>query len=369
MPVTTDRAAWRILPLVALLLLAGSARAADGPRWRLDFGPYGGYYDFDPSTQFQDGAMGGLRLGLHRDSWFRFEAGFDEVYTKRKPVGNAARQIALSVHGRIEPQWWTVAPSALAGVGFVLFDDSNNPDAFSEGYDFGAGLAWRVSPSWRLRTDFVMRYQKFRIRDPELPVDDPDALTDPVGMWGRALRIGAFYDFPTHHRDGTVAEHPLELGAYAGYWDFDEVFRYEDDAVLGLRGGVQMLRWLTLEVELDQITTSNTRTGAWSQTISFAIHGLVEPFSMRRWQPGLLTGVAFMGLDNRLDFDSVNEGFDIGPTLRLRTSDRLSLRADALLRYQSVRVNSLAEDGSFLPDEEIDYVWSYGIRVGVGFAL
>lgn len=336
--------------------------------WRLDFGPYAGYYDFDGLTQFEDGAMGGLRLGIHRDSWFRFEAGFDEVYTRREPAGNAARQITLAVHGRIEPQWWRLAPSAFAGLGFVIFDDSDNPDAFSEGYDLGAGLAYRLADSWRLRADFVTRYQQFRVRDAGLPIDDPGALSGPTGTWGRTYRIGAFYDLPSQ-RGGKPANYPVELGVYAGYWNFSSVFRYEDDAVIGLRGSAGVLRWMAFEIELDQITTSNKRTDEWSQSISFAIHGLFEPLGGERWRPGFLAGVAFMGLDNRLAFDTISEGFDFGPTLRLRANDRISLRGDWLLRYQSVRVGGTNDDGSFLPSDEIDYVWSYGIRLGASFGI
>ena len=344
------------------------AAAPPGTGWRIDFGPYAGYYDFDSTTQFEDGGMAGLRLGIHRDSWFRFETEFDEVYTRREPAHNAARQITLAVHGRFEPQWWRLAPSGLLGLGFVMLDDSELPDAFGEAYDMGLGLAYRVSSSWRLRADFMMRYQRFQIRDPGLPVDDPAARSEPVGLWARSIRIGAFYDFPAE-RDEQPVRYPVELGLYAGYWNFNSVYRYQDDAVFGLRGGVGLFSWMSLQVELDQITTSNKRTNEWAQTISFAMHGLFEARAGARWRPGVLVGVAFMGLDNQLDFDGVSEGFDVGPSLRLRSSERISLQGDVLLRYQSVRVNTFNQDGTPAFDDAIDYVWSYGIRLGVNIAL
>jgi hypothetical protein len=350
--------------LAAILVGPVDAGAQDDDGWRIDFGPYLGYYTFDDATQFKDGGLFGFRLGVHRDHWFRFEAEFDEVYTSREPAGNAARQITLAVHGRFEPQHWRFAPSAFLGLGLVMFDDSDNPDAFGEGYDLGVGLAFRMTDSWRLRADYMARYQNFRVRDPNYPIDDPAALSSPTDLWGSSVRLGAFYDLPTEH-NGAPAHYPLEFGAYAGYWNFSSTFRYQDDAVLGLRGGVGILRWFSLQLELDQITTSNERTNEWAQTISFAMHGLVEARAGATWRPGLLFGVAFMGVDNTDDIDTISEGFDLGPTLRLRGNDRIGMQADMLFRYQSVRVNGVDEDGIPTANPEVDYVWSYGIRLGV----
>ena len=342
--------------------------ASDDAGWRIDFGPYLGYYDFDPVTQFDDGAMAGLRLGIHQDGWFRFETEFDEVYTRREPVGNAARQITLAAHGRFEPQRWRLAPSALLGIAFVMFDDSDNPDAFSEAYDLGLGLTFRVSGSWSLRTEYMMRYQRFRVRDASLPIDDPAATSELIDLWGSSIRLGAFYQFPTERNDQPTS-YPIEFGLYAGYWSFNSVFRYQDDAVLGLRGRVGMFRWMSLQLELDQITTSNERTDDWAQTISFAMHGLFEARPEARWRPGILAGVSFMGADNRIAFDAISEGFDIGPSLRLCGSSRLSLQGDVLLRYQSVRVNDTDQNGFPTADGAVEYVWSYGIRLGVNVEL
>lgn len=354
-----------------LILLAfghGNARAQDDAGWRIDFGPYLGYYTFDEATQFNDGGLFGFRLGVHRDHWFRFEAEFDEVYTTRSPAGNAARQITIAVHGRFEPRTWRFAPSAFFGLGLVMFDDSERPDAFGEGYDVGVGLAFRMTDSWRLRADYMARYHSFRVRDPNYPIDDPAALSSPTDLWGSSFRLGAFYDLPTE-RGGAPVRYPLEFGVYAGYYNFSSTFRYQDDVVLGLRGGVGIVSWFTLQLELDQITTSNERTNEWAQTISFAMHGLVEGRAGATWRPGLLFGVAFMGIDNTDNIDTISEGFDIGPSLRLRGNDRIGVQADALFRYQSVRVNGVDEDGFPTADSEIDYVWSYGLRLGVNVAF
>ena len=76
-----------------------------------------------------------------------------------------------------------------------------------------------------------------------------------------------------------------------------------------------------------------------------------------------------MGLDNTDDIDTISEGFDIGPTLRMRGNHRVGMQADAVFRYQSVRVNGVDDSGIPIPDPEIDYVWSYGIRLGVNVAF
>lgn len=353
--------------LLTLLILCSCALPASAQEeWRIDFGPYLGYYDFDEITSFEDGGLFGFRMGIHRDGWFRVEGEFDEVYTSREPVGNAARQITLAIHGRIEPQSWRVAPSALVGVGMVMLDDSDNPDAFGEGYDLGIGLAWRLSASWRIRGEYLARYQRFRVRDPEAPIDDPEAGSEREDLWGHGYRIGAFYDFP-QERDGKPATYPLGLGVYAGYWNFSSAFSYEDDAVFGVRGEVGPWPWFTLQLELEQITTSNKRTDDWAQAIAFAMHGLAEMRTDQTWRPGLLFGVSFMGLDSTGDIDSISEGFDLGPSLRVFGNDRVGMQLDWLFRYQSVRVNrAIEEEGE---TDEVDYVWSSGARLGVNVAF
>jgi len=358
--------------LVVLLCLTAPftprAATADDTPWRIDFGPYLGHYDFDAITGFEDGPVVGLRLGIHSGGWFRFEAEFDEVYTRRLPAENAARQPTLAAHGRFEPQSWRLAPSAMIGIAYVMLDDSDFPDAFGEAWDMGLGLSWRVSDSWRLRGEFMARYQKFRVRDPELPPEDPESRSEPMGLWARSWRLGASWALP-EERDGQAVHYPVDLALYAGYWSFDSAFRYEDDAVFGLRGTVGMASWMTLQLELDQITTSNKRSNDWAQAVSFAMHGLFELRGNARWRPGVLAGVAFMGMDNRQDFDAISEGFDLGPSLRLKGSGRLGLQADVLFRYQSVRINPVDENGLPIADSAVDYVWSYGARLGVSVEL
>jgi opacity protein-like surface antigen len=354
----------RFLPI--LLVLCALASPASAQDWRVDFGPYLGYYDFDEITQFEDGGMFGFRLGIHRDHWFRLEAEFDEVYTSRDPVGNAARQVTLALHGRFEPQGWRVAPSALLGVGMVMLDDSDYPDAFGEGYDLGLGVAWRVADSWKIRGEWVARYQRFRVRDPEAAIDDPDAGSERRDLWGHAYRVGAFYDLP-QEREGRPVRYPLGLGVYVGYWNFSSTFRYEDDALFGLRAEAGLWNWFTLQLELEQITTSNKRTEDWAQAIAFAMHGLAELRTDGTWRPGMVFGVSFMGLDSTGDIDSISEGFDLGPSVRVRGNDRIGLQADWLFRYQSVRLNRAIEEEE--ETDEVDYVWSSGLRLGVNVAF
>jgi hypothetical protein len=72
-----------------------------------------------------------------------------------------------------------------------------------------------------------------------------------------------------------------------------------------------------------------------------------------------------MGLDNTDDIDTISEGFDVGPSLRLRGTEHIGLQADVLFRYQSVRVSGVDENGLPKSDSDIEHVWSSGARLGV----
>jgi hypothetical protein len=170
----------------------------------LEFGPYVGSYDFDASTWFEDRALVGLRAGVRVTPHVWLDAEFDEVYTRRERSGNSARQISLAVHGRVEPASRSrVSPTLLLGIAIVGLDDSEDPDAFSEAYDMGAGLRVRVTSRWAVRGEWMLRAQRFRLLPtpgestsgtPALEAADA-AGVEASTLWSRALRIGASYAF------------------------------------------------------------------------------------------------------------------------------------------------------------------------------
>ena len=181
----------RLLPLL-LLLLAVSAHAEG---WVLEFGPYGGFYDFDRSVAFEDKGLVGLRAGVRLGGPWQIEAEFDEVYTRREISGHRARQVTLALHGRYEPLDRTFSPSLLAGTAFVALDDSEDADAFGEALDLGLGVRWRAHPRWVLRAEWMLRRQDYRIHRL-----DAESVPQPVegeeqALWGRSLRVGVAHVF------------------------------------------------------------------------------------------------------------------------------------------------------------------------------
>lgn len=188
--------------LVGLLLLllvmdTGTARAqSKAERWVLEFGPYVGFYDFDRLTQYEDFPVFGMRLGARMTQWLRIEGSFDEVYTDRAVSGNSARQVSFGMHARIEPWLWPLAPYALAGTALVILDDSEDPDAFGQALDVGAGLRWSWAPRWMLRGEWVLRRQDFELwRSIADGSGGLELRSEPVSLYGRAFRLGVSYAF------------------------------------------------------------------------------------------------------------------------------------------------------------------------------
>jgi hypothetical protein len=163
--------------------------------------------------------------------------------------------------------------------------------------------------------------------------------------------------------------HDLHFDIHAGWWNFDDAFRYEDDALFGMTLGAWVTRGLSLEVDLEHMRTRNERVGEWVQAFFLNMHGRLHYKPEAQVSPGMLIGVSFMAADNEKTENSITEGFDIGPVLAIRLGQRTSLLVEALFRYASVRVNIQDDNGQVLRDDSVEYVWSGGVRVGVDFAF
>ena len=188
---------WMILALALLAPAAAGAQPSSEPvpgPWRLEFGPWFGHHDFDRLTRFEDRFVFGLRLGARRSDLFQLEAEFGEVYTSREISGNAARQISLALHGRLEPLDGAVGPTLRAGVAFVSLDDEGDPDSFGEAWDAGAGVVWRANGRWRVRADFLLRYQRFTVFEP-LQEGQMQPVGAVRGLWARQWSVGVFHVF------------------------------------------------------------------------------------------------------------------------------------------------------------------------------
>lgn len=188
---------------LGFLVLTSAAAADDsqtpaagfraGGAWQLEFGPLLGYYDFDPATYFEDGLLAGLRLGARRSPQVQVEAEFTEVYTSREGTGNRARQVSAAFHVRYEPLEGHWSPSVMGGVAFVAFDDSEDPDSYGDAWDGGLALAYRVSPRWVLRAEWMLRYQRFTLVDPNLSPEMQD--NEVQDTWARSIHLGVYYVF------------------------------------------------------------------------------------------------------------------------------------------------------------------------------
>jgi hypothetical protein len=182
------------MALLPALPAAAQSPEASGP-WRLEFGPWVGHYDFDRLTRFEDRFVFGLRLGARRSELFQIEAEFGEVYTSREVTSNAARQISLALHGRLSPLVdGPVSPTLLAGMAFVALDDERDPDSFGEAWDLGLGVVWRANGRWRVRADFLLRYQRFTLFDPAQE-GTMEPVGDVRGLWARQWSVGVFHVF------------------------------------------------------------------------------------------------------------------------------------------------------------------------------
>ena len=162
--------------------------------WQLEFGPLLGSYQFDALTSFEDGPLFGARLAARRSRWFQLEAEFTEVYTRREITGHSARQMSVALHGRFRFPRGRWDPSALLGLAFVGLDDSEDIDSFGDAWDLGLALGYRVSPRWVVRGEWMLRYQRFTVFDPNLSPEMQD--DDMVGTWARSWLVGAHYSFP-----------------------------------------------------------------------------------------------------------------------------------------------------------------------------
>jgi hypothetical protein len=163
-----------------------------------------------------------------------------------------------------------------------------------------------------------------------------------------------------------VGGHPLEFGLSAGYTDFDAAIRFENDAVFGMNAAMGIASWFRLGFDLSTITAYDRDGQAWISAITTAIVGRVEPWPAARISGGGLFGVSFMAFEERPNSDSVSEGFDLGPSVRLSISPRWILRGDLFWRMQTFRLVPVDANGLRTGErEETGYLWSRIFRMGL----
>jgi hypothetical protein len=163
--------------------------------------------------------------------------------------------------------------------------------------------------------------------------------------------------------------HHLHLGTQAGWWNFNDSFRFEDDIFYGLRAGAWITPSVSLEIDLEQLRTRDLQQQDWVNAVFLSLHGRYQWRPQRLFSPGVLAGVSFMPADNEAIQNSITEGLDLGAGLQLRLTPRASLLGEMLFRYTSLRVNRTASSGNGVQDSAVEYVWSHGFRLGVDLAF
>lgn len=181
------RAALAGLGVVLALSLPAGAAAGERP---LEFGPIGGYYDFDAVTAFEDRGSFGARLGIPLAGPVRWDLEFQEVYTSRVGTGTPARQVSFATRLRYEPFAGRWTPSIPVGVSFLGLDDSRFPDSYGPAWDFGLGALYRASGKWWLRADWMLRRQDLRVHRRTTLGNGEFVSSGTQTLWGRDFRVG-----------------------------------------------------------------------------------------------------------------------------------------------------------------------------------
>lgn len=166
--------------------------------------------------------------------------------------------------------------------------------------------------------------------------------------------------------DSGPGGHPLEFGLWLGHADFDDAIRFQNDVVYGLSLAAGIASWFRLGMELSQVTTRDRSQSEWTSAVIVGIMSRFEPWSASRLAVGALLGVSFMAFEERPGSDSISEGLDLGPSLRVALPRGWLARGDLFWRMQTFRL--IPVDAAGVPTgerEETGYLWSRIVRVGL----
>jgi len=159
----------------------------------------------------------------------------------------------------------------------------------------------------------------------------------------------------------------LEFGPLLGFYDFDPLTRFEDAPLFGARLSAGRSRWFRIEGEFTEVYTNREITHHSARQMTVALHGRLR-WPHRRWDPSLLLGLAFVGLDDSEDIDSFGEAWDLGVGLGYRLGAHWTLRGEWLLRSQRFSVF----DPNLSPDrQDNDTVgtWARSWLIGAHYAF
>ena len=159
----------------------------------------------------------------------------------------------------------------------------------------------------------------------------------------------------------------LEFTVNGGWTNFDHEIRFDDDVHVSATLLAEVLPFASLGVELGRVGAYDRQQDVYQDVVLANLRARIEPWREARWNGGMLLGVTFMGFENRPGLDSVSEGFELGGGARWNIDADWRVRFDAILRLQTVNRPTLDEQGRPTGEsEEIGFVWSQLLRIGVG---
>jgi hypothetical protein len=164
--------------------------------------------------------------------------------------------------------------------------------------------------------------------------------------------------------------HRLEFAFGADWVDFDDDIRFEDGIQSSLAILAEVFPGATLGLELNHAAVRDRERDEFVDVFTAALRGRAEPWSRARLGLGAVMGVSFLAFENEPSIDSVSEGFELGPSLRLNLDSAWRIRGEWIWRIQTV--SRVRVDDQGLPSgrqEETGYLWSAVARVGVAVAF
>lgn len=320
-----------------------------------------GLHDFDSRTGYRDGLVVGI--GLARPLHPRLDAvlEFSEVYTRREPTAELARQVRFAGQFRLEPLGTRFSPSFPLGIALVHYDGSQSKDSYGAALELGAGARWRLGSTWALRGTWSLRSQRVRLHR-ELEGGGYSPRAELSRLWERQFRLSVARALDGG--GGALLTLPIDAGLVGGWLATDGRMRFEPAAIAGAYARARALPWLGLGMELAGASPRDKRTGRTEGVVFASVGARIHPLPRGSWSPFLAGSATFMSFHLDAPESVVSEGFDLGVGLRWLSPGGWVLDPTLSWRLQGFRLGEGGEGGG-----ESGYLGSAYFRIGVGRAI
>jgi hypothetical protein len=143
----------RRVTLLLVLIVAGTLAApapASATEWRPVLSPVGSWRFFSDEMNLRSEWGYGARFGLESSSRFSLFIDYVECKTWRRVTGRSAEVMALRALGRVDLLRGAVRPYAIGGLGGLLFQFRDAPNAGVGTMVLGLGAEARFAEGWRV---------------------------------------------------------------------------------------------------------------------------------------------------------------------------------------------------------------------------